>query len=333
MHFPYNGVRMSDSTPQQAAETIKVLTRQVGFDLVGIARAEPSAYGNSYQVWIASGKQGAMSYLARGVEERTDITKKFPWSRSVVSVALAYWQDSEKQEAGCKEQKEDGQAVGKIARYAWGRDYHKVVEAKLKVLERKIRESFSDAHPNLQIRTYCDTGPILEREFAARAGLGWVGKNTLLIHPQHGSWFVLGEMVLSLELQPDDPLGNYCGTCRRCIEACPTDAITPYSVDATRCISYFTLEERGKIEQQWHSVMHDSGWVLGCDICQEVCPFNRQPLPTREGDFAARSPAPAVPLAEILRWEEQEWDMLTRGRALRRAKFEMWKRNAAIVKG
>jgi epoxyqueuosine reductase len=126
---------------------------------------------------------------------------------------------------------------------------------------------------------------------------------------------------------------DHCGTCRRCIEACPTAAITPYSVDARRCISYQTLENRGVIEPEWHAAMQGAGYVIGCDICQEVCPFNRRPLPTREGDFAVRAPAPAVGLQEILRWEEQEWDILTRGRAFRRAKAGMWGRNAGVVGG
>jgi epoxyqueuosine reductase len=140
-------------------------------------------------------------------------------------------------------------------------------------------------------------------------------------------------MITSLELEPDEPIGDHCGTCRRCIEACPTSAITPYSVDATRCISYLTLENRGVIVEEFHQPMQDSGFVVGCDICQEVCPFNRRPLPTSEPDFTARAPAPSVSLQQILAWSEQEWDILTRGRAFRRAKHFMWQRNAHILQG
>jgi epoxyqueuosine reductase len=205
-------------------------------------------------------------------------------------------------------------------------------------VERKIRAAFTDnpadpAAAPLHIRTYSDTGPLLERELAARAGLGWVGKHTLLIHPRHGSFFLLAEIILSLDLAPDSPIGDHCGTCRRCIEACPTAAISPYSVDATRCISYHTLENRGDVPAGFHPPMQAAGYVVGCDICQDVCPFNRRPLPAAEPDFAPRPPAPAVPLQTLLQWQEQEWDVITRGRASRRARFAMWRRNAAIVAG
>jgi len=289
---------------------------------VGIARAEMSAYGEAYRQWIATGKQGEMHYLAKNIEERLDLTKKLPWAKSVVCVGIAYWQD--------EGQKKSGEPLGKIARYAWGRDYHKVMDAKLRVVEKRLRAALGE-EAGLIARAYVDTGPILEREFAARAGLGWVGKNTLLIHPYEGSWFLLGELVVNLEMMPDSPIQDHCGTCTRCIEACPTNAITPYSVDGTKCISYLTLEHRGEIAEQYHAPMREAGFVVGCDICQEVCPFNRRPLATSEPEFAAKAPAPAIGLAEILRWQEQEWDAMTRGRAFRRAKFEMWKRNAAIL--
>jgi len=278
-----------------------------------------------------------MAFLTRQVEERLDVRKKFPWAKSVLCVGLSYWQESvvsgQWSVAGGQTAEEEPRVEGKIARYAWGRDYHKVVEGKLKRLERRIREAFS-GEP-MEMRAYVDTGPLLERELAARAGLGWVGKNTLLIHPRQGSWFVLGELVLSLELEADEPLGDHCGTCTRCIEACPTRAITPYSVDARTCISYLTLEHRAEIPAAVHGPMREAEYLIGCDICQEVCPFNGEgrPVVTGEPDFTLRAPAPAVPLAEVLAWQEQEWDILTRGRAGRRAKFEMWKRNARVLGG
>jgi epoxyqueuosine reductase len=324
---------MSD-TPFERAATVKAFARELGFDLVGIARPDASAYRDAYRAWVAAGKMGEMQYLARDVEERLDLRRRFPWVKSVVCVALAYWQEHHDTANGTAE------PTGKIARYAWGRDYHKVMESKLKKLERHVRAAFETpvtrvAPPaggeKLEVRFYADTGPMLERELAARAGLGWVGKNTLLIHPRHGSWFVLGEMMLSVELAPDEAIGDHCGTCRRCVEACPTEAIGPYSVDARKCISYVTLEHRGEIGEELEGAMGEAGFLVGCDICQEVCPFNRRPLATREGDFAVREPAPAVSLEEVLGWEEQEWDKLTRGRATRRAKFSMWKRNAEVV--
>jgi epoxyqueuosine reductase len=316
-------------SPHERAARVKELAREMGFDLVGIARPEPAAHGEALRAWLAAGMHGAMTYLARGVEERVDLRKKFPWAKSIVCVGLAYWQ---KQEAGNEKQ----EGVGKISRYAWGRDYHKVIEGKLKKLEKRVREALGgEAAGGMEIRSYVDTGPILERELAARAGLGWIGKNTMLIHPRHGSWFLLGEMVLPVELEPDAPIADHCGTCRRCIEACPTGAITPHCVDSRRCISYQTLENRGDVPQDLWVKMREAGYLIGCDICQEVCPFNGEMrvLATHEADFAPRAPAPTVPLAQVLAWQEQEWDIMTRGRAGRRAKYDMWQRNARIVEG
>ena len=315
-------------TPHERAAKVKALARELGFELVGIARAEPSAHGEALRAWLAAGMHGAMKYMEKGVEERVDVRKKLPWARSIVCVGLAYWQKSE-----ATSQKSEG--MGKIARYAWGRDYHKVLEGKLRRMEKVVRGELGGGGEVIQLRSYVDTGPLLEREWAAKAGLGWVGKNTLLIHPRHGSWFVLGEMVMSVELEPDSPMTDHCGTCTRCIDACPTRAITPHCVDSRLCISYQTLENRGEIPEGMKGAMKAAGYVIGCDICQEACPFNGEGrvLEMREPDFAARTPAPAVPLAEVLAWQEQEWDILTRGRAGRRAKFEMWKRNARVLGG
>jgi len=319
---------MALASPHTASEAIKAFALGEGFDLAGIARAEPSGQreARAYREWIAAGKHGSMEYLAKNLEERADLTKKFPWAKSVLSVAISYYQEVEATEQV---------GEGKVARYAWGRDYHKVIEGKLKRLERRVREAFvpGAGETALEIRTYCDTGPISERELAAMAGLGWIGKNTLLLNPRHGSYFLLGEMILSLELAPDERMAEHCGTCTRCIEACPTEAIMPWSVDARKCISYHTLEHRGAIDPVLHEAIREAGYVIGCDICQEVCPFNGRPLVTREADFAVRAPAPAIGLEQVIAWQEQEWDILTRGRAHRRAKFEMWKRNAGIVRG
>lgn len=319
-------------SPGDNASVVKAIARDAGFDLVGIARAQPSAYGEAYRRWIAQGKQGEMAYLARNLDERLDLTKKFPWATSVVCVAMAYWQEAPGPGAEASAEA-TAEPAGRIARYAWGRDYHKVMEGKLKRFERVVRERIAEP---MECRAYCDTGPVLEREFAALAGLGWIGKNTLLIHPRHGSWFVLAEWITSLDLEPDSPIGLHCGTCTRCIDACPTDAITPHAVDATRCISYLTLEHRGRIAAELHAPTREAGYLAGCDICQEVCPFNRAPLPVaavNQTDLAGRSPAPSIPLKDVLAWQEQEWDILTRGRAFRRSKFEMWKRNAEILRG
>jgi len=323
-----------EESPHDRAVVVKGWARELGFELVGVARPGAAAYGEAFRSWLAAGKHGEMAFLARQVEERLDVRRKFPWARSVLCVGLSYWQESvaggQRSVASGQMAEEEPKGEGKIARYAWGRDYHKVVEGKLKRLERRVRGALGGV---MEIRAYVDAGPLLERELAARAGLGWVGKNTLLIHPRHGSWFVLGELVMSAELEPDAPLGDHCGTCTRCIDACPTRAITPYSVDARACLSYLTLEHRAEIPAPLREPMRQAGYLIGCDICQDACPFNSagRPILTSAPDFAARPPAPAVPLAEVLAWQEQEWDILTRGRAGRRAKFEMWKRNARVL--
>lgn len=315
----------------QLSLLVKELALGCGFNLVGIGPLEASRYGEEYQQWLAAGKQGEMKYLAQQVEARLDPLSKWPWARSVVVVALAYFQDEPK---GGDKQNEavvgGGRGeMGRIARYAWGRDYHRVMDTKLRQLERAIRQRLAPA--DFQVRACCDTAPIMEREVAARAGIGWVGKNTLLIHPLKGSWFVLGELITSLELAFDKPMPKHCGTCTRCIEACPTEALTPWHLDARRCLSYLTLEHRGAIGVEFVPAMAEAGFIAGCDICQEVCPFNHDPLSLTELDLRLQPPAPAVNLAEVRSWTELEWDKATRGHAHRRAKFAMWQRNADIL--
>ncbi len=321
---------MTKPTPHALSAMLKTFAREAGFDLVGIARAEATTHAHAYQEWIDAGHHGTMHYLANRIDERIDVTKKFPWAKSILCVGLAYYQEMPPAPPAPIETNEP---LGKIARYAWGRDYHKVIGGKLRAIERRLQETLGETAATLETRCYSDTGPLLEREFAARAGLGWIGKHTLLIHPHKGSWFLLGEIVLNLEAEPDSPIGDHCGTCTRCIDACPTDAITPYSVNSTKCISYLTLEHRQEVAPEFNPPMQEAGFIAGCDICQEVCPFNRRPLVTTEADFAAQSPAPAVRLDEILRWQEADWDQITRGRAFRRSKYEMWQRNARVLLG
>lgn len=316
---------MVQESARSRAALVKRLAGETGFNLVGIAPAEPSRWGEAYRAWIAAGEHGAMEYLGRHLDERLDIQKRFPWARSVVAVALAYWQPDPP-----TEQRPDAASpAGRIARYAWGRDYHRVIGHKLEQFEKQLRAAL--APEAFEARIYTDTGPVLEREWAVRAGLGWMGKHTLVIHPRHGSWFLLGEMITSLELAADHAMPDHCGTCTRCIDACPTKAITPYHVDATKCLSYQTLENRGEVPESLHPPMAAAGFIAGCDICQEACPHNRQPLASTTADFTLRDPAPAMSLQEILAWSEQEWDIATRGRAHRRARYDMWQRNARIL--
>lgn len=363
-------VSADSGAAEDRGQLVKQLALAAGFDLVGIAPIAPAGHGEVYRQWIAGGQQGEMHYLERQVEERLDLRQKWPWAKSALVVALAYFQEVEG--AACDESWEGGSGVnlapqaqrglcptgpgtlgthadlvpitGRIARYAWGRDYHRIMDSRLRRLEKLIRERLTPEA--FEVRACCDTAPVLERELAARAGLGWVGKNTLLIHPRHGSWFVLGELITSLELiavrgpLPDGrgsdlpaDVTEHCGTCRRCIEACPTGAITPWQVAARKCLSYLTLEHRGAIPVEYEKPLAESGFIVGCDICQEVCPFNHQPLPLSAPDFKIQAPAPALELSTVGQWTELDWDRATRGRAHRRARFAMWQRNAAILEG
>ena len=313
-------------SPHELSALLKRLALDHGFNLAAIARPEPAARPDAYRQWIADNQHGEMHYLATAMEDRLDITKKFPWAKSILCVALAYHQPDPTKDLALSTKDS-----ARIARYAWGRDYHKIMESKLRNLERALRATL----PNEEIiaRSYVDTGPLLERDLAAAAGLGWIGKHTLLIHPTHGSFFLLGELILNLDATPDSPLTDHCGTCTRCIQACPTDAITPYSVDATKCISYLTLEHRSEIPEQFHAPMQEANFIAGCDICQDVCPFNRKPLPATDPHHAPRAPPPQNSLQQVLDRQEQDWDIMTRGRAFRRAKHPMWQRTASVLAG
>lgn len=308
---------MSDLVARIKSATIKIEAVKLGFDLVGIAPIQPSRWSDAYRAWISSGKHGAMSYLSNQLDARFDIRTKFPWARSIICVAIFYYSPDPEISSS--------NLVGRIARYAWGRDYHKVLEGKL----RRFVSVIDDKCGPHESRIYADTGPLLEREIAALAGLGWVGKNTLLINPRFGSYCVLGEVLTSHEFTPDSPEPDHCGTCTRCMDACPTSALTPYSLDARKCISYHTLENRADIPESLHAAIAKSGFIAGCDICQEVCPHNRRPKLSAEPDFAPKSVSVSLPVVQ--NWSEQDWDIFTRGKAHRRAKFGMWQRNAAII--
>jgi epoxyqueuosine reductase len=240
-------------------QTVKVLAAECGFELAGVAAAEPSPDFARYQEWLAAGMAGAMSYLAgRRGEVRADPKVLFPAARSIICVGKLY--------------NVEGESRG-ISRHARGRDYHHVVRAGLKRLVERLRQ---EAGPFLW-KICVDTSPLLERSYARRAGLGWIGKNTCLIREGFGSWFVLGELLVSLDLEPDGPPPDACGTCSLCVEACPTGALVPaaqgFQVDARRCVSYLTIEHRGRVPEELRALVGE--WVYGCDVCQQVCPFNR----------------------------------------------------------
>lgn len=293
---------------------------ELGFQSAGICSADDSEHLGTYTEWIAQGNHATMQYLADHVAAKRSPKTLMPEAKSILMAALNYYQDVPHH---------PGQP--RIAKYALGRDYHKVVRQKLKRLLNWAKEICA----GLEGRICVDSAPILEREFASRAGLGWFGKNTMLIDSRRGSWFVIGALLLNVELEESKPAIGGCGTCTKCIDACPTGAIVNqggrWQIDSRRCISYLTIEHKGEFNEEQAKMI--GTWTFGCDICQSVCPFNEarpsQPMrssKTAETDFLQARPWPS--LAELARIEMAEWDSLTRGSPIRRAGFEGLKRNA-----
>jgi epoxyqueuosine reductase len=220
-------------------------------------------------------------------------------------------------------------SAGRVAQYARGRDYHVVLRRMLETLVARLHAQLNEP---FEARVFVDTGPLLERELAAAAGLGWIGRNTCLLHPHRGAYLLLGEVVTTRELEPDAPLLDQCARCRRCLDACPTGALTaPYQMNASRCISYLTIEHRGAVADELAEYLGD--WVYGCDICQQVCPYNARTPRATHPELAADLIAPALPLASLLTLRSGDHRRLTRDTAARRARREMWQRNAALVLG
>jgi epoxyqueuosine reductase len=307
-------------------DRIKAEALRLGFDLAGITDVRPSENARFYRDWIAAGRHGSMSYLAR----EDAVTRRLapePHFRSALVVALNYYVESE----GTPE-------TGIIARYAHGRDYHKVIKKKLMALLRFVENEIGRELP--LSRAFVDTGPVLERELAQRAGIGWFGRNTMIVNPKRGSYFFLGTLLLDIELDCDEPFAeDHCGTCSACVSACPTGALLGRDgngapvMDATRCISYLTIENRGPIPRELRPLMGNR--IFGCDICQEVCPWNSAKFVrlTAEGDFVSRGDAETRSLISLMSMTEQQWDVFSRGSAMRRAKRSGFLRNVAIALG
>jgi epoxyqueuosine reductase len=303
------------------AARAKALALEAGFDLAGIARADAPRELAFFAEWVARGHAGELAYLTSQVEKRSDVRAAFPWARSVLSVALQYDTPHPYSTSAPR-------GRGWIARYAWGDDYHEVMKALLlRVLERLRAE----AGP-FEARAYVDTGPIVERAYAAAAGLGAWGKNTCLLHPEHGSWFFLGEIVTGLELPADAPRLDMCGSCTACLDACPTGALTaPYTLDATRCISYLTIELKGAIPEARREGV--GRHVFGCDICQDVCPWNRRRRRHGPTAFEPRPGAVAPDLAELASLDEEAFRARFRRSPLKRAKRRGLLRSVAVALG
>ena len=296
--------------------------REAGFVLTGIAPARPHAHAAALTAWLAAGKHGEMEYMARDVEVRLDPALIMPGTRSFVMVADLYASRNDLPDAS-----EPG--AGRIARYARGRDYHQSVKRRLHRIADQVRLDV----PGSDFRSFADTAPVPERELAVLAGLGWQAKNTMVINPRLGSWLLLGGMATNIDLVPaPEPVADACGTCTRCIDACPTGAITPYSVDGSRCVSYLTIEHRSELAAVLAPGVRD--WLAGCDICQEVCPHNspRQDPPAPVN--AAYAPrARSLPILRVLDWTEEDRRRAFETSALKRITLEMVKRNAIAAAG
>jgi epoxyqueuosine reductase len=306
---------------------IKLEAYRLGFELAGITTADPPPHFPVYDYWLAMGRQASMGYLneERARIKRADPKQILPGCQSIVVLGLRYSNPK------LENERESNSTTGRVAAYAWGTDYHLVIPEKLKALTAYIEGQTGQTIPH---RWYTDTGPLLERDLAMRAGLGWIGKNTCLINPQHGSYFLLAEILLAYPLQPDAPFDtDHCGTCTRCLEACPTKCILPdRTLDAGRCISYLTIENKTVIPEELRPMI--GNWVFGCDICQMVCPWNQR-FAGQEGDssLVPREGVPFPDLAAELKLTPQEFNRKFKDSPVTRAKRKGYLRNVAVALG
>ncbi len=304
------------------AETLRRRLHEIGFDAVGFAAANQAASSDRFKSWLKQGFAGSMDYLSRRIERRLDPREVVKGAKSVI-VTANHYHDGKR--FGIASARSD---VAEIASYARGDDYHRVIEKRLKLAVAAISEMSSGSSS----RYYVDTGPVLERDWAEMAGIGWVGKNTCTIQAGQGSFLFLGAVITTLAIPPDRPAPNHCGTCNLCIEACPTDAfVGPYELDARRCISYLTIEHRGDLDEALEPQI--GSLVFGCDICQEVCPHNRPQHLRGDGELASRPENVWPDLVELSELTEERFRERFRGSAVKRAKFSGFLRNVIIALG
>jgi epoxyqueuosine reductase len=313
---------------------IKQKAYELGFELAGIAAAGPADSFGQMREWLEQGFAGEMLYMHRQADARRAPTSILPNVQSVVMVGMnyhvrAYPKSSRLQETDRNQAASTPSVPGRISRYAWGQDYHDILRDRL----NQLRDWIQHEVPACRARGVVDTAPLLERDFARRAGLGWFGKNTMLLNKRLGSYFFLGALLLDLKLQPDTAHeASHCGTCTACLEACPTQAfVRPGVLDARRCISYLTIELRGPIPNELREPMGD--WIFGCDICQEVCPWNRMAPETQDPAFQPRSDLEPIDLIELLGLSDEEFRHRFRGTAITRTKRRGLLRNAAVALG
>jgi epoxyqueuosine reductase len=293
--------------------------REIGFDSCRVAACGSAPHADEFRNWLDECGHGEMGYMERGEEKRCDPQKILPDARSIVVLAKNYFQGDPK--AG-----DTPAATGRIARYAWGDDYHDLIEGKLDKVDQFLREFGG------QQKCYVDTGPVLERDHAAQAGIGWHGKSTMLIDERLGTWFFLAEVLTTLALPPDEPVPGRCGTCERCIKACPTGAITaPHRLDARLCISYLTIELKGSIPLELRPLIGNR--IFGCDDCLDACPWNRFAQVSREAAFSARPATMGMPLRDYLTLSDHEFRVLFRNSPIKRIKRRGFLRNVCVALG
>jgi epoxyqueuosine reductase len=294
----------------------------LGFDLCRIAAAGPPPHAAEFRAWLADGRAGEMTWLDRNQNRRTDPQEVLPGVRSVIVLAMNYWQPEVTKIQNPKSKIQNA----RIARYAWGDDYHEVIERKLHAVD-----DWLTARGGTQ-RCYVDTGPVLERDFAALAGAGWHGKSTMLVHPKLGTFFFLAEILTTLALAPDEPMPDHCGRCTRCITACPTGAITaPQQLDARRCISYLTIELKGSIPEEFRTAIGDR--IYGCDECLDACPWNRFARTAQESAFTAREFVHGWSLRDFLELDDDRFRALFRKSPIKRIKRRGFLRNVCVALG
>ena len=321
---------MNQSSQQFAQDSINLADdirrwgEALGFQQIGFSDIDLQHAEKRLTEWLAKKFHGEMSYMSRHGEKRSRPDLLVPGTLSVISARMDYLADDQESAKALL----DHPSKAYVSRYALGRDYHKVLRGRLRALAKRVEERIGP----LGYRVFVDSAPVLEKPLAEKAGLGWIGKHTNLINRDAGSWFFLGELYTNIELPPDEPESSLCGTCRACIDVCPTGAIVgPYELDARRCISYLTIELQGEIPIEHRKLIGNR--IYGCDDCQLFCPWNKFAVRTDEVDFAPRHELDDVELTELFSWSEEEWLRKTEGSAIRRISYEQWLRNIAVALG
>lgn len=292
--------------------------KQLGFDLVGFAKAEELIEESEHlQNWLEKNFQAGMDYMSKNFEKRKDVKQILSNAKSVISLGLNYY---------TPHQYSNEKANGKVSRYAWGKDYHLIIWAMLDELESELKQN----DPSFESISYVDTGPVMDKAWAVRAGIGWLGKHTNVINREIGSWFFIANIITNCEFEYSEPIPDFCGSCTACLDACPTKAIVQeYVVDANKCISYLTIENKGTISEEFKGKFDD--WIFGCDICQDVCPWNQKfPVETMIKDFHPENKE--LNLTDILEMTEEKFKEKFKNSPIKRAKLSGLKRNAAYLR-